>query len=339
MSGLACGVEFEGLLLEQRRGTLSDANREKLSRHLVDCPTCRLSRRLALDCDVSCESHADDSLRIANAANHAIAVHRRVRLSPASRPLRTLALAASFVLVAGGVASAAYWVVKSRTTGLPHAEEQVPTRGSLARVPAHSAGLANSSEPTPGEAEPEASLTEPSEKEPSPARLAGKPMPTPQPVARSSAFGRSRSAARATALSESKSSVAAVTASVDKSALFGMGNEARRKGDATRAEALYRELQQRFPDSREARLSFVSLGRILLDRGKPDLALAQFDHYLEAGHEDALAAEAWYGRSRGLSALGRAAEARESWSQLRTRYPDSAYADLAARHLAGEGTR
>src|SRR5262249_22054198 len=67
------------------------------------------------------------------------------------------------------------------------------------------------------------------------------------------------------------------------SALFHAANEARRTGDDERAVALYRSLEAQYPKSEEARLSHATLGRLMLDRGDPKRALADFDEYLSHG--------------------------------------------------------
>jgi TolA-binding protein len=119
----------------------------------------------------------------------------------------------------------------------------------------------------------------------------------------------------------------------DLKALFAAANEARRAGQRSQARELYTDLQRLYPDSREARLSFVSLGRMLLDTGETAESLQQFDRYLTAAPGDVLAAEAFYGRARALTALHRDSEAQRAWSDLLSRFPDSIYADVARRQL------
>jgi tetratricopeptide (TPR) repeat protein len=116
-------------------------------------------------------------------------------------------------------------------------------------------------------------------------------------------------------------------------ALFARANEERRQGRADRAIALYRELQNEFSASPEANLSRVSLGRLHLDGKRWQSALDQFDRYLNREGSGVLAAEALYGRALALDGLGRTSLARQSWAELQRRFPDSAYAGAAARHL------
>jgi TolA-binding protein len=123
---------------------------------------------------------------------------------------------------------------------------------------------------------------------------------------------------------------------LDLKALFAAANEARRSGQAEQAGQLYAELQRRFPNSREALLSHVSYGRLLLDHGHAAEALAQFEHHLRAAAGGVLDAEALYGQARALTQLHRQAEARRSWTELLSRFPDSIYADVA-RNQVGSG--
>jgi len=116
--------------------------------------------------------------------------------------------------------------------------------------------------------------------------------------------------------------------------LYRSANEARREGRNAQAVAAYEALQQRFPGSAEARLSHVSLGRLLLHSGAANAALGQFDAYLAGGNGQRLAAEALFGRGQALQALGRSAEEVQTWRLLIRQYPESAYATHANRRLA-----
>jgi TolA-binding protein len=115
--------------------------------------------------------------------------------------------------------------------------------------------------------------------------------------------------------------------------LYRLANKARRGGQTTQAIARYQELQQSFPGSAEARLSHVSLGRLLLQSGAAEAALTQFDAYLAGGRGQRLAAEALFGRGQALQALGRSAEEVQNWRTLIGQYPDSAYATHANRRI------
>jgi hypothetical protein len=112
--------------------------------------------------------------------------------------------------------------------------------------------------------------------------------------------------------------------------LFASATAARHEDNGSRASALYRELQGRYPTSAEALVSRVSFGRVLLDRlDDPAGALAQFDGYLAQTAHTSLAEEALSGRASALSRLGRPEAERETWRTLLARYPLSVYADRA----------
>jgi len=94
--------------------------------------------------------------------------------------------------------------------------------------------------------------------------------------------------------------------------------------------ALYQELQRRHPTAAEARAADIALGMLYADAA-PARALTHYRRYLD--HGGPLAPEALWGQARALSALGRTAEARESWRALVVRYPRSTYANAARTKL------
>jgi tetratricopeptide (TPR) repeat protein len=127
----------------------------------------------------------------------------------------------------------------------------------------------------------------------------------------------------------------AITAEV----LFERAEKLRRAGRAEAAIATYRRLQAGFPGTAEARLSFALAGTLLLERGRPGEALAQFDRHLGAGreaqHDDAgeVGEEALAGRATALEQLHRTSEAIAAWKSLLARYPRSVYAGRARARL------
>jgi tetratricopeptide (TPR) repeat protein len=117
--------------------------------------------------------------------------------------------------------------------------------------------------------------------------------------------------------------------------LFARANDARRQGELSEAVGLYRQLQQRFPGSREEVMSRVALARLMLDRlDDPQGALALFDRYLSASSNGTLAEEARLGKALALMRLGRHAEERQAWQKLLSAHPSSVYAERAQRRLA-----
>jgi TolA-binding protein len=115
--------------------------------------------------------------------------------------------------------------------------------------------------------------------------------------------------------------------------LFREAAAARRADDVDLARALYGELQRRFADSEEARLSHVSLGKLLLQSGRSAEAERQFAAYLALGRRE-LAEEALIGRAQSLQSLGRSSDERSVWRELLGAYPSTVYAMEARRRLA-----
>ncbi len=119
----------------------------------------------------------------------------------------------------------------------------------------------------------------------------------------------------------------------DAARLFDRANAARRRGPG--AEGLYRELQARFPESVEARLSFPILGRMQLDAGNAASAIASFETYLLTG-DRALREQAMAGRALAWGRLGDRERECQSWLALLGAFPRSSYAVLARGRLAGD---
>lgn len=115
--------------------------------------------------------------------------------------------------------------------------------------------------------------------------------------------------------------------------LFDRANAARRRG--AWAEALYRTLQTRFPESAEARLSYAIVGRLQLDAGDAEAAVGSFETYLSTG-DAALREQAIAGQALALRRLGRTDRELLSWLALLAEYPRSSYAALARRRLEQE---
>jgi hypothetical protein len=116
--------------------------------------------------------------------------------------------------------------------------------------------------------------------------------------------------------------------------LFARANEARTSNEIARAVALHRELQARYPESREASTSRVGLGRILLDRAdEPAAARAAFESYLAHDAAGPLAEEARAGRALASMRLGDAKAERAAWIDLLGHHPGSVHADRARQRL------
>jgi TolA-binding protein len=118
--------------------------------------------------------------------------------------------------------------------------------------------------------------------------------------------------------------------------LFQRANSARRAGDVGLARALYRQVEDRFPGSAEARLARVSLGKLLLAAGDARGAEDEFAHYL-AGGSGPLVQEALVGRAESLQSLARPDEERRVWQRIVDEFPAGVYAAQARRRLTELG--
>jgi len=117
------------------------------------------------------------------------------------------------------------------------------------------------------------------------------------------------------------------------SEIFSAGNVARRAGDLARAVSLYHELKSRYPQSDEAQLAHMMLGRLELGRGNASQALLDYEGYLKGAPDGALVQEALHGKARALHLLGIKDEERLVWQELLRRFPMSAYSEAALEHL------
>jgi TolA-binding protein len=119
-------------------------------------------------------------------------------------------------------------------------------------------------------------------------------------------------------------------------ALFEHANQARARGDRSAATSLYRELEARFPTTPEARVSFFSLGEMLLGEGDARGALGQFREYLRAG-DATLSEEALVRAARACQQLGRTDEEISLWRRLLADSPRSDYRWRAEDRLRALG--
>ena len=78
-----------------------------------------------------------------------------------------------------------------------------------------------------------------------------------------------------------RGALAGRTTSETPASLLRLAGEARGRGDVEAASTLYRRLQREYGDTREAALSSVPWGGLLLRQGQAERALEQFDHYLK----------------------------------------------------------
>jgi TolA-binding protein len=144
-----------------------------------------------------------------------------------------------------------------------------------------------------------------------------------------------RRAARPATTSAAPASTATATETAQPSAspapsaesLFEAANRARIRRDYDAAVVAYLRLQYRYPTSREARVSFVTMGRMQLDRADAAGALLSFERYERSGDVE-LADLAMAGRALALDDIG-SDIAPAVWLALLAAHPDSPYASHA----------
>ncbi len=303
------------LVARERRGELSDADRIALEAHLAACASCRMSRDIQADFAADSSVQLDDAERIARMSSAARRWSQRRARPPARWPrrpsrlkARTLMLSMSALLIAGTTASATMWWW--RVT--PHLSEPRP--------------------------ETRATVTTPR-----PRALPRARVRAPEPVARRTDRRRGTGATRARTVAARGGLPPAAPPHAGPSRCARRprrrrrccASRARRAGAATsrRASTLYRRLQREYGDTREAALSSVPWGGLLLRQGQAERALEQFDRYLKTEPRGNLLPEALYGRGRALAALGRAADEKQTWRRLLSETPGSAYESHARRRL------
>ncbi len=115
------------------------------------------------------------------------------------------------------------------------------------------------------------------------------------------------------------------------SALFTAANADREQGKHIVATREYRELLEDYPNAPEADLSRATLGRLLLDDGDAMAALPLFDAYLKTAGP--LREETMANRATALERLHRSSEEADAWQALLDAYPQSLHAERARQRL------
>lgn len=326
MNAVACP---DDLLLAARAGALSNVQRRTLHDHMVGCELCRLSLRAARALGPLPPIDADDEalaarlvaratapqlpqLSLISAFAPAQAHARRHGRAPAARFAIRRWAAAALIVLAAGTASAGIWRAWpqiARRLGTADAT----TSAAEARAVAARGARRRSAAPPP-EVDPPA-VAAPDDSPPDPP-VAAAPVASPRaPVPRPAITAAAATAARLT-----------------PSELFRDANEARHARQVDDAARRYRQLQREFPDSPEAKLSFLSLGDLYLARGEATRALAAFDAYLATAAPE-LRDEATVGKAKALARLGRSYEERALWRALLARDPGSEYRWRAHQRL------
>jgi len=115
-------------------------------------------------------------------------------------------------------------------------------------------------------------------------------------------------------------------------ALFAQAVSLRKEGKVDASIAAHLRLQRLYPAARETRLSFALVGRLLLAKGAPEQALAQFNLYLARPGD--VEEEALVGRATALAKLGRSTAEASAWREVLDHHPESIYASRARKRLA-----
>ncbi|MES1204955.1 MAG: tetratricopeptide repeat protein [Pseudomonadota bacterium] len=288
----------EDLLDLAAAGQLESAAWKDLQRHISACAPCAEQLSLGLGA-VGSRKAGDFDGRLDRASIHRVlgrlnAPHRPAR---ARFPRRRMSLVFGTLLLSGSATAAATWW-SLRPAARPAVETLMgppAVVGSLARKGVH---VARPSAAAPVEAAPAPAAA---------ADMADLPSDRPR-AERSDREDR-----------------------VSANVLFRRARAQRVDGDADGAIATYRRLQGIHPRSSEARLSYLIVGRMYLETGRPALAGGQFGSYLAAG--GGAWQEALVGRASAFQRLGRSQEERADWRALLARDPQSLYAARARARL------
>ncbi len=314
-------AEPEDLSALERRGELAPERQSELFRALDASATLRIGHQLGVDFDAVRRVQAGDEAIIERASAGALA-----RPPSGRRFGRFAALVAATFVAASAAAATAVWVrsappaaVTSSGPG-PLPPSAVHTRRGAARAPSGERPAPATPDGTPDVA------AAPEQESPARSRLLAEPGADRR---NEPAGARAEDGALEPAAPRAPVAVAPASSAAS---LFRDANEARRAGDLASAARLYSELQAAFAASREARVSLVSLGKLLLGSGRASEAERQFSRYLAGGRGD-LTEEALVGRAESLARLGHSGEEQRVWQELLQGHPSSVYAARARERL------
>lgn len=284
------------LLEHDERQTLSAEQRRELDAHLTSCASCRLEVQLRRDFDAWMHGKAEEDGRARQLVDRVLAeMDGRENRQASARRWWVRGLWLGAAVLATGAAAAGVW--KSGRFFSEANREAAPVPSSAVPPADRTHGPAASAT---SEATPVVSVEDLAVVEDAPA-----PSAAPQPSA---------------------------SAGLSASELYLRATQAHRAGQTQAAIRLFEELQRRYPESREAKASHATLGRLLLDSEAPSAALEHFDTYLDQ-RDGVVSQEALVGRAEALRKLGRAAEERAVWEELLRRHPNSVHATRARQRL------
>lgn len=310
--------DLDDLSARARRGLLSEVELGELEQRLAGSHEASLAHRAGREFD------AED---LVLAGDEALVARINQRLTAGRRPQRRPRFRA-IGLVLGGVCTTV--AAAAAGPGLVEGVEALWSRNFGVQLPLLAPAPTRPSLP-PGAPRQGRGLGREQRVAPSPAPLAAPPPPRPAPVVTEPPARTERAAPAPSSrvLPERDSEPVDDTSA----SVFAQASLARRQGDLPRAMALYAQVAQRFPGTREADSAEMALGTLSLQSGAAAQALGHFERYLAARPGGQLAVEALWGKTRALEALGREAEARRDLQLLMNRYPQSTYATAARAKL------
>jgi TolA-binding protein len=317
----------EELFDKLAQGTLTTAEGDRLRAHLASCNVCRFE--LAVRGDFSAEQLGPEPCVSPSPSPEAAALPRHAgTASTRSRRARRVAFvwfgAAALLLMATGA-------LASVLTGRAPWRLFEPTKSDSPASPPPPARKTRESRAASRTAEkpPSAPTAPPMTGEPATSGASSAPAAPPAAPAQTADT-------RAASVARTSGREAAPALATNATALFADANNARVRGDHTRAVKLYRQLQREFPQSPEAVLSQLTLSTLLLHAGDARGALAGFNVYLSRSSRP-LEAEALVGRALALRSLGQTVAEVAAWQVVLKRYPGSSYARRASDRLAALG--
>jgi len=279
------------LLCSSRREELTAEDQRRLSESMRHSLEVRLMSQILPELERESQVRPGDDVLLARINARALA-ELSTRVSPIRAPAKrrtVMLLAAAAVLMVAGLAAALLGGVKVRRTPAPTA----------------SAIITPGLKPKPVVKPKPSSALAPDE----PRELIEPTLGEPTPVPSASAPKRE-----------------ARTAPGSASELFVRANTARRQGHGAEATALYEQLLELYPSSREVGPTRLALAKYL-QRTQPERAMAQYRALVRGG--GTLRAEGLWGISETALRLGQAAVADQALADLLREFPESPYAEVA----------
>jgi TolA-binding protein len=306
------------LIARSRRQELTPAERWQLERAVEASAALRSVQQASRDFAVLAEVRPGDDELIDRSVTRALASRDYRRGSLTRRSPSAFMLTAAAVLIGASTAFGYWGIPKVMPAAAPL---PIHITKSKAFVAARSASLPYA----PAEASGEPVLPAATVRGASSARFARFPEML-EPSA------KTRLPAQAQVPLSSNEAVPS-RATLDAATLFSNANAARRARDVVKAIQTFRQLQNQFPQSSEAAVSHLSLGNLLLETGDAVAALREFTQVTGV-----LAQEGLIGQARAYGMLGRDEDTRLIWAQLRSRYPNSIYAQPVQGQAMGTST-